>query len=137
MIRKAKNSDIDKINNLGEQLHQDFKKLFHIETEINNEIAIVLVCEENNDINGYLYAQCLDNIDLLSIFVDNKHRKKHIGTSLIKHLVDNYPDKDIILEVAEDNKAAIGLYEKLGFKTINIRKKYYNDKDALVMKRGI
>ena len=74
LIRRATNKDIDKINALGEQLHHNFIKNYHIETEITNKIAIVLVADINN-IVGYLYALDLgDNIDLLSIFVDKKTR---------------------------------------------------------------
>lgn len=138
LIRKAIKKDIEQINNLGENLHQDFARIFHIETEIDSNIAIVLVSETNDKINGYLYAlDFKDNIDLLSIFVDEEYRNNHIGTSLIKYLAENFNNKTITLEVSENNIAALTLYYNLGFKIVNVRKKYYGDKDAYIMKWGI
>jgi ribosomal-protein-alanine N-acetyltransferase len=43
------------------------------------------------------------------------------------------------LEVRRSNTAAIGLYERAGFKTVHVRARYYQDdgEDALVMLRGL
>lgn len=135
LIRKAKITDLEEINKLGEQLHPSFDRLFHIETEINSNISIVLVSVGENGINAYLYAQDFgDNIDILSVFVDNKYRNRHIATDLIKNLMKE--NKTITLEVREDNFAALGLYNSLGFKTVATRKNYYENKDAYIMKWG-
>lgn len=135
LIRKAKINDINAINKLGEVLHPSFSRLFHIETEIVSNISIVLVNEEEGMINAYLYAQDFgDNIDLLSIFVDNNARHRHIGSALIKELINLSDNKSITLEVAEDNYAALALYDSLGFKKVGIRKNYYKDTDAYIMK---
>lgn len=138
MIRKANDSDIKKINKLGEILHPGFTKLFHIETEINSNLAIVLVSEINNEVIGYLYALDFgDNIDLLSIFVDNNYRNKGIASNMLKELMKIGENKTITLEVSSDNMNALRLYEKHNFKTVGIRKNYYKNSDAIIMKRGI
>lgn len=137
MIRKATKKDIFAINKLGDKLHANFTTTFHIETEIDSTIAIVLVSEDSNSINGYLYALDFgDNIDLLSIYVNEESQGKHIGTNLVKYLINNNKDKRITLEVASNNLKAYNLYKKLGFKIVNIRKKYYNNDDAYIMKWG-
>lgn len=138
MIRKAQIIDVEQINVLGETLHNNFTKLFHIETEIDSKYGIVLVSEKNNKINGFLYAMALgDNIDLLSIVVDSNERCQNIGTELISFLVGNYccQGRSITLEVAVDNIAAIALYKKHGFVVESIRKCYYNGVDAYLMRR--
>ena len=136
LIRKATEKDIEQINILGEQLHHNFMKTYHIETEIDNKIAIVLVAEKS-DIVGYLYAIDLeDNIDLLSIFVDKNSRYQHIGTNLIEKLKRLSKDKTITLEVSSKNDAAIALYKKNDFKEVGIRKNYYENSDAIIMKWG-
>lgn len=136
MIRQATNKDIEQINILGEQLHHNFTKTYHIETEIDNKMAIVLVAEKS-DIVGYLYAIDLeDNIDLLSIFVDENSRYQHIGTDLIEKLKSLSKDKTITLEVSSKNDAAIALYKKNDFKEVGIRKNYYENSDAIIMKWG-
>ncbi len=118
-------------------MHHNFIKNYHIETEIDNKIAIVLVADINN-IVGYLYALDLgDNIDLLSIFVDKNSRYQHIGTDLIKLLKKLSFNKTITLEVSSKNEAAIALYKKNDFNEVGIRKNYYEDSDAIIMKWGI
>ena len=138
MIRKATKNDIFAINKLGSKLHANFIKTYHIETEIDNDLAIVLVAEEKNEIVGYLYAQnFVDNIDLLSIYIDEEYRLKQYGYNLICKLQSLYNNKTITLEVSNSNTKALNLYEKCGFKRIAIRKKYYQNSDAIIMKWGI
>lgn len=40
----------------------------------------------------------------------------------------------MFLEAAADNTAALALYEKRGFQRVGLRKAYYGDKDAVVMR---
>lgn len=40
----------------------------------------------------------------------------------------------MFLEAAADNTAALALYEKRGFQRVGLRRAYYGDKDAVVMK---
>lgn len=137
MIRRATKEDVLSINNLGSILHENFAKTFHIETEIDSSLAIVLVSENANGVNAYLYALDFgDNIDLLSIYVNQNDRNKHIGTNLIKYLIKLAENKTITLEVSTDNIAAYNMYKKLNFKVVNTRKKYYNNADAYLMKWG-
>lgn len=139
MIRKAIINDLTDINDLGLKLHKNFEITYHMETEINNINSIVLVHEEEKRINGYLYAiKTIDNIDILSIFVDEKDRKKNIGLNLMLELINNnrFHEEAIMLEVSTDNRPAINLYKKVGFQIINVRKNYYENKDAYVMKWG-
>lgn len=135
MIRKAIIEDINTINILGEKLHNNFKKTFHIETEINNESALVLVCELECKVVGYVYAiNLIDNFDLLSLFVSEDYRNNNVGKMLVTKLQETVKDKPILLEVSDKNINAINLYSKTGFEIINVRKNYYEDSDALIMR---
>ena len=138
LIRVANKNDLKSVNRLGESLHSNFTTTFHIDEELDNNLAIVIVYEENNQILGYLYAlNLVDNIDLLSIVVDSRYRFKGIGSALLDYLIKKYTlDKTITLEVAVDNKNAISLYSKFDFKVVNVRKGYYNGNDAYLMKWG-
>ena len=139
MIRQAKINDLIYINNLGSKQHKNFEITYHMETEINNINSIILVNEEEKKINAYLYAvKTIDNIDILSIYVEEKYRKKNLGSSLLEELINNnrYLKQSIMLEVSTNNTPAINLYKKMGFQIINIRKKYYENGDAYVMKWG-
>ena len=140
MIRVASSKDVDEINTLGSILHENFASTFHIETEIDSELAIVLVSENPDYIDAYLYALDFgDNIDLLSIFVAEEKRNKQIGTKLLKYLINNYcyqDNKTITLEVSSANIPAYTLYKKLNFKVVGKRNKYYGNEDAYIMKWG-
>lgn len=135
LIRKAINLDVEAINKLGRKLHDNFEKTYHIETEIDSNIAIVLVAEKNNFVVGYLYALDFeDNTDLLSIYVDEEFRLNHIGYKLLTELQKRCKDETITLEVSSTNSSALALYKKCGFKEVGMRKKYYKDADAIIMK---
>ncbi len=138
LIRKAIKNDVDKINFLGNNLHNNFDKTYHIETEIDNKLAILLVAEENKEVVSYLYALNFeDNADLLSIYVEKNYRLNNIGYKLICELQKICNNKSITLEVSNINLKAVALYSKCGFKKVNVRKNYYKDADAIIMKWGI
>lgn len=83
---------------------------------------------------GYLnYEIVFETINITDIFVKKDYRNKYIATKMLKYLFDNSNCKRFMLEVNENNKIAIKLYEKFGFNTIHIRKKYYKEGDALIM----
>jgi ribosomal-protein-alanine N-acetyltransferase len=68
-------------------------------------------------------------------------RGRGLARGLLVELVDLARDLDaerMLLEVAADNAAAIGLYETHGFETIATRRRYYAGWiDALVMQLDI
>lgn len=139
MIRKANLKDINFINNLGIQINNNFEKTYNIKDYLNNEKYIILVNELNNIINGLLIIyNNVDNFELEIIVVDNEYRNRGIAGNLLNYFFENLgKNKEIILEVAVNNIKAIKLYKKNKFEIINVRKKYYKNIDAYVMKRVV
>ena len=90
---------------------------------------------------GYAIISTVDeNIEILALAVDKNNRRRGVAKSLltrIKFLAKKKRIKKIKLEVANDNLAAIRLYQNMGFFRTGIRKNYYNrDKkkiDAILM----
>ena len=75
-----------------------------------------------------------------NVVVAPEYRGRGVGTEIINKLTDDARKagiKEFTLEVRVSNRAAIGLYEKFGFKKEGIRKGYYQDngEDALIMWR--
>lgn len=70
--------------------------------------------------------------------IASKVKNKGYATKLIEKVKDKAKNEGIVnlwLEVDAKNQNAINLYEKLGFKQIAIRKKYYkNGNDALILR---
>ena len=137
MIRKANLADVNFLNAIGKQYNSNFANLFHLETEMAKNFAIILVYEEK-DILGFLYALDFgDNIDLLYIITEQNHYQQGVANALLKYLVDNYQvnNQTITLEVAVNNAKALKLYQKFNFYEVNRRKGYYNGVDAIIMRR--
>lgn len=78
---------------------------------------------------------------IVSLAILPTWRKKGIASQLVEELYQifkRYGKKRVKLEVRISNKAAIALYEKLGFVKQKIVKNYYQDgEDAVMMKRWL
>lgn len=140
MIKEASIEDNERINYLGSLLNNEYNKLFQLANILNDKYAKIYVYVEDELILGFIHIVGLDEVlDIINIIVDTKYRKKSIGSKLLEFVINNAKDtvKSITLEVAVDNKAAIKFYEKHNFEVLNIRRGYYNGKDAYLMGRWI
>lgn len=76
--------------------------------------------------------------ELLRIGTRESCRRQGIADKLLGSLMDKMRacgGEVCFLEVRSKNDAAIGLYQKYGFEQVGIRKRYYGDDDALVMRK--
>ena len=120
MIRKLLKEDFDRVYELGLKLHSNYKIINNLEEIINNDL-------------NYFYVY-----EIVDIIVSEEYQNQKIGSILIDYMITNLNvDDRIYLEVNTNNKKAINLYQKFGFKVINIRKNYYCLDDAYVMERVI
>lgn len=103
--------------------------LFYNELFDQSKHYFVACCNER--VIGYGgFAQILDEAHIMNIAVKGLYRNKGIGQAILELIIEDaihLKIKAITLEVREDNKSAIALYEKNGFKCSGIRKKYYNN----------
>lgn len=139
MIRKATEKDIVEIIKLGSILNTNFSKTYDISQYLKDEKYIILF-NEDDGINAFIIVyKNIDYFELEAIVVNINFRKKGIASRLINFFEEKYTKKgdSILLEVAVNNEAAVSLYKKIGFEIINIRKKYYDQIDAYVMKKVI
>lgn len=77
--------------------------------------------------------------DVMTIAVAPAGRRQGLGTVLLDTLVAMARargESHLLLEVRADNEAALALYERAGFTTISVRRRYYQpgDVDAHVMR---
>lgn len=139
VISKMNIDEIDEI--IALQLNSNITILSKssILDDLNNN-AIYFVAKIDNNIIAYIAAILLyDHIDILSILVDNKFIRNGIASTLLLSVLNyakNINITDILLEVRITNIAAQKLYEKFGFRKINVRKKYYSNnlEDAIIYK---
>ena len=101
----------------------------------NNPFAKFLGLVENGTIIGYIYySDIYERVEINQFEIEKIHRNCGKGNNLLKKLIE-LVNKDITLEVKEDNIPAIKLYEKNNFKRQAIRKGYYNGVDGILMER--
>lgn len=77
-----------------------------------------------------------DEAEILTLFVHPDARQNGRAQDLLNMFFQNcetHGVRQIHLEVAKDNNAAIGLYRKNGFTNHALRKSYYRRKNGLVV----
>ena len=107
-------------------------------SEAEKDNGVVLYAVEDGEISGLICGfHAADEAEITSVAVAPEYRRQGIAAKLMHEFLGTLPDitKCIFLEVRESNSAAIGLYEKLGFKKLSIRKNFYSfpDENAVVM----
>ena len=108
--------------------------------EINNQISnYSCATNKENRIVGYLGLwEIIDEAHITNLAVHPDFRRKGVAKLLLFDALEQcYKEKIkyLTLEVRVSNEGAINLYESFGFKSLGVRKKYYqnNNEDALIM----
>ena len=137
MIREALKKDFKSIYELGLTLHANYKIINNLEEILSNKTNHLYVYEIDNQVVGFIhYTKLYNSVDLVDVVVNEHYQNQRIGSNLIDYMITSLkPNDKIYLEVNTNNKKAISLYQKFGFKVINIRKNYYGIDDAYVMER--
>jgi ribosomal-protein-alanine acetyltransferase len=105
--------------------------------------SISLVAREDGEIVGFIVGVIYPDGKTLSghivtIDVSPSHRRKGIGQTLLQETECIFVQKGVrtcLLEVREDNTAAIGLYRKLGYKDIGRLENYYGNAHGIYLKK--
>ena len=89
---------------------------------------------------GYLICSRYDTVwHVMNVSVDPSERRAGIATALLDAVIGRIDDPlaQFTLEVRVSNAPAIALYERFGFLTAGLRRRYYQDnqEDALIMWR--
>lgn len=112
-----------------------------LKEEIKNPASVILIAEGKKEILGYLIGKfILDEGELLRIGVKTQYQRRGLGKKLLKdffELAKSKGIKEIFLEVSEENKIALSLYQKMGFMPYNFRKNYYGKESAILMKKTL
>ena len=103
--------------------------------ELASPYGLYLVVEERGEVLGHIGVRhALGELHITTIAVRPKYRRRGLARALIAAALAAYPNADRVhLEVRPTNRAALALYESLGFRTTGRRPRYYGDEDALLM----
>jgi ribosomal-protein-alanine N-acetyltransferase len=116
------------------------KQIAQLITDYN---SISLIARENGEVAGFIVGVVYPdrkavNGHILTIDVSPKHRRKGIGRMLLQEMENIFAHKGVqasLLEVREDNAAAISLYRKLGYKEMGRLENYYGNAHGIYLKK--
>lgn len=98
---------------------------------------IYLVAEADGDVVGYAGLMLvLPEAHVTTVTVDPNRRGSRVGTRLMLRICEEAlaaGAKSLTLEVRVSNRNAQALYQRFGMAPVGVRKRYYQDEDALVM----
>ena len=112
-----------------------------VASELSNALSLWLVALDGDRVAGYVGSQTvMDESDMMNVAVSPDYRRQGIGEKLVLALAQALKEKGshcLTLEVRASNAPAIGLYEKLGFQQVGLRKNYYRNpkEDALILRK--
>lgn len=97
--------------------------------------------EKDSNILAYSVSQfVIDECHLLNLCVSEQERNSGLGRKMVQYLISQSRRRgmqSVFLEVRESNRAAIHVYETLGFNEVGLREGYYpaldGREDALVL----
>ena len=138
-VRKMKKEDLDRVSQIEKECFSTPWSRDAFEDMIDNEAALYMVAEDN----GYIVANCgvivaAGEGDICNVAVDPSYRKRGIAELLLTRIMEEASSKMAVeaftLEVRISNRAAISLYEKLGFVNEGIRPGFYTSpkEDAVI-----
>lgn len=108
-----------------------------------NNCSIYVLAEYEGRIIGFGGMQViLDEAHVMNVAVHGSKRRLGAATKMMELMfitAEKRGAKEMFLEVRSSNEPAKALYEKLGFKKLGVRKKYYSDngEDAVIMKKKL
>lgn len=139
-VREIREEDIDRILEIETDAFATPWSRESLLFEIRENILAKYIVGE---IDGYLVGYgglwtVVDEGHITNIAVESKFRKNGVGEMILRELIKESLELGLAamtLEVRVSNEAAIKLYEKMGFKSVGIRPKYYSDnnEDAIIM----
>ena len=135
-------SDLDEIK---ENLAENFDNFWSYEIfkeELVNNNSSYLVARSDDEIVCYGGIKIvLDIADVMNIVTKKDKRNMGFAKFILNELINIAKEEDcnsITLEVNENNKPAIHLYEQFDFRQVGLRKKYYDGKsDAIIMRKNL
>jgi len=142
LVRKMIPKDIEQIMEIESSIFGEYhwtpqSFISEIENDLGNYFSAVDT--STDQIIGYGgFWLIFDEAHITTIAIRPNLRNKGLGEILLQKLIDVGYAKNakwFTLEVRAGNIPAQNLYYKYGFKSLGLRKKYYqdNDEDALIM----
>lgn len=137
IVKKLTNLEVDKIFEMEEKYIGKCDKK-SIEKTIESETLSYYILFKENDVIGFFECSIISpEAELYDIVIDEQYRGLGYSKILMDYFFKLAKDckvETIFLEVNSINSKAISLYKKYGFVEYSVRKNYYGENDAILMK---
>ena len=139
IIRSMEKKDVPEVSIIEkENFKNPWSEKAFLDTFLNKNIIYLVACEKERIIGMCGVHHILGEGEITNVAVKNSYKRQHVGEQMMTALMEKgriMGIEEFTLEVRVGNKAAISLYEKLGFVTEGIRKNFYENpiEDALIM----
>ena len=139
-IRRLSYSDLPQVIAIERRSFPTPWSLAMFVLELSKPSGICLAAVREETLIGYLVCSRYDRVwHIMNVAVDPTERRQRIATQLITRLLQRVGDAQAqyTLEVRCSNHEAIALYQRFGFRSAGLRRRYYQDngEDALIMWR--
>ena len=136
-IRRLTYSDLPAVISIERRSFPTPWSLAMFVLELSKPSGICLAAtNERDELLGYLVCSRYDSVwHLMNVAVNPGRRREGIATRLITRLFDEGGTSPYTLEVRVSNVEAITMYERFGFRSAGVRRRYYHDngEDAVIM----
>lgn len=150
LVRPMASDDLEEVQAIEERVHSHPWRPAHFADCLKaGNLALVAEPAENSHsthraIAAYAIAATGGGeADLLNVVVAPENQREGIASLLLDYLIAQIAESadNLFLEVRESNRAAITLYDNLGFNQVGVRANYYPAKkgreDALIFARSL
>ena len=133
-VNRINNQNI--LNNNIYILKKNFKEKIKLEL-LNNPFGEFLILNNDDNIIGFIYySDIYERVEINQFEIFEKFRNMGYGKYLLTYLIKKV-NKNITLEVNENNFIAIKLYKSMGFLEKAVRNKYYGKENGILMERVV
>ena len=144
MIRRLTYADLPQVIAIERRAFPAPWSLAMFVLELSKPGGICLAASAHGRLAAYMVCSRYDTVwHIMNLAVDPDLRGNGIGSALLERLIEEVdeggrdPSPRFTLEVRVSNTEAIRLYERYGFRSAGLRRRYYQDngEDALIMWR--
>lgn len=141
-IRKMTVEDIPAVAELERECFSEPWSEKSLQDSLALDTTCFLVAEEETVLGYVGMYRSFEEGEITNVAVTTNARRKQIGSKLLEELhfaAAECAIERIILEVRESNEAAIGLYRRMGYESIGIRKNFYSfpTENAILMEKRL